>query len=232
MKCNRCSGSNDVSEKNCITSVPIFANLTHDEMMEIAMITMSREYQKGENIYLAGKKHERLYVIHRGRVKITKISEAGKEQIIRVLGPGDFMGELSLFISSPLNSNAEALEPTTVCIIEGDKLSHIINKSPAIAIKIIEELSIRLQGAENLIESLGLHDVEQRVADALLKMANDKGEVILSMSKRDLASHIAMSQETLSRKLSYFQEMGWIEQMGHRKISILDEEKLNTIANI
>lgn len=232
MECNHCSCGENTNEKLCIARVPIFSNLTYEEMVEIALLTTHREYKKGETIYLAGEKVQSLYVVNQGKVKISKISEAGKEQIIRIIGPGEFMGELSLFSHFPLNHNAEALESTKVCIIDGQKLKTIINSRLSIAVKIIEELSKRLQKAENLIESLGLHDVEQRVADILLQLANDQGEIYLSISKKDLAAHIGMSQETLSRRLSAFQEMGLIKQVGQRKIFILDKASLTTIANI
>lgn len=226
MKCNHCMGE----EKNCIETVPIFSNLSREEMIEISMITNSRKYKKGEIIYLAGEEGKTLYVIHEGRVKISRISEAGREQIIRILGPGDFMGELSLFTRGLLTSNAEAIEATTVCIIDGGELNAIISQRPAIAVKIIQELSYRLKGAENLIESLVLYDVEERLADILLKMADNQGRIVLEMSKKDLASHIGMSQATLSRKLTFFQEEGWIKQIGHREIRILNRESLVGIA--
>lgn len=232
MECNHCSHENNTSEKTCIERVPIFSSLDHKEMMEIARITTNKDFKKGETIYLAGDKGERLYVIHHGKVKISSISEAGKEQIIRILGDGDFMGELALFIHSPFKSTAEALEPTNVCVIDGSKLNHIIESTPSISVKIIQELSKRLQNAENLIESIGLHDVEQRVADTLLRLATDKNEIELSISKKDLSAHIGISQETLSRKLSLFQEMGLIKQTGHRKIVILDRMGLESIRNI
>lgn len=215
--------------KTCIEIVPIFNTLTYDEMMEVAMITNSREYKKGEMIYMTGDKGEKLFVIHKGKVKITRFSDLGKEQVIRVLGPGDFMGELSLFVHEPLTDNAEALEDTTACIIDGEKLKGLMVKYPTIALKVLEELSARLEKAENLIEHLGIHNVESRIIDILLDLANDKGEITLKMSKGDLASHIGMSQETLSRKLSYFQDMGWIKLIGHRRIIILDKEALKTL---
>ena len=140
-------------------------------MADIAMITTAKTFKKGEVIYLAGDMEKKLYVIHLGRVKISKMSEAGKEQIIRILEPGDFLGELSLFVQAPLNNTAEALEVTKVCMIDGIKLNGIISRNPGIAAKILEELSKRLQKAESLIESLGLQDVEQRVADSLLRMS-------------------------------------------------------------
>ena len=125
-----------------------------------------------------------------------------------------------------MNDNAEVLEDTTVCVIDGEKLKNLMVKYPTIAFKVLEELSSRLERAENLIEHLGVHNVETRIIEMLLDLANDEGEVVLKMSKKDLASHIGMSQETLSRKLSYFQDMGWIKLIGHRKIIILDEESL------
>lgn len=206
--------------------VPIFSTLNYDEMMEVASITTSRDYKKGEMIYIAGEKKKTLYVIHKGKVKLTRISPSGKEQIISILGPGDFMGELSLFNDEPITNNAEALEDTTVCIIDGDKLKEIMAKYPAIAFKVLEELSRRLKRAENLIENLGVNDVETRIVQTLLDLADENGVINLDISKKDLAAYMGMSQETLSRKLSYFQDKGLIKQIGHRRIEILDRESL------
>jgi CRP/FNR family transcriptional regulator len=140
-----------------------------------------------------------------------------------------FMGELSLFSPSPLTDNGEALERTTVCMIAGEKIKELLKKYPSIAFKVMEELSKRLEKAENLIENIHLHGVEKRLADTLLTMADGNGEIALKMSKGDFASYMGMSQETLSRKLSNFQEMGLIELIGHRKIILLDIKALEEI---
>jgi CRP/FNR family transcriptional regulator len=198
-------------------------------MMEIARITRDRTYEKGSMIYMAGDNDESLYVIHEGKVKISRISDSGKEQVLRVLGPGEFMGELTLFSHNPLTDNAEALEKTVVCVINGAELKNLMSKYPTIAFKVLEELSQRLERAENLVENISLHSVERRLADTLLNMADDKGEIELKMSRKDLASHLGMSRETLSRKLSSFQDEGYIELIGHRKVKILDEDALMEI---
>jgi CRP/FNR family transcriptional regulator len=93
----------------------------------------------------------------------------------------------------------------------------------------MEELSERLEKAEKLIEKINLHGVEKRLAETLINMANEQDEVILKMSKKDLASHLGMSQETLSRKLSNFQDLGLIKQIGQRQIKILDKIALEEI---
>lgn len=215
--------------RNCIEAVPIFSNLSSEEMLEIARITTEKSYLKGEHIYLSGDKGNKLYVIHSGKVKISRISPSGKEQVIRVLGAGDFMGELSLFSESTFTDNSEVMEDTTLCLIEGHHIKNLMAKYPTIAFKVLEELSKRLDAAENLIENISIHSVEKRLADTLLNLANREGEVHLPMRKQDLASSLGMSQETLSRKLSSFQQMGLIQLIGHRRIILLDINSLEEI---
>ncbi|GLC29539.1 Crp/Fnr family transcriptional regulator [Clostridium omnivorum] len=232
MQCHEHSHNYDGKQKSCLEKVPIFSSLTVAEMVEVSMTATHKKYKKGENIYLEGEIAEKLFVINAGKVKISKLSEEGKEQIIRILQAGDFMGELSIFTNSPLKNNAEAVEATTVCTIDSKKIKELIEERPGIAIKILKELSMRLEKTESLIESLGLRDVEQRVADILIKLMNEDNVVDLSISKKDLAAHIGMSQETLSRKLTNFQEKGFIRQQGQRKIIILNKEALQDIVNI
>ncbi|NMA01877.1 MAG: Crp/Fnr family transcriptional regulator [Clostridia bacterium] len=214
---------------NCITLVPIFSNLTEEEMLEVAAITTAKTFNKGEIIYWAGDTSEKLYVIHTGRVKIYRLGLNGKEQVIRVLGPGEFMGELALFNPMPNTDNAEALETSSMCIIEGAKLKSLMKKYPTIAFKIIEEISARLEKAEKLIEDINLYTVEQRLAQALVNLSQDTRRINLKMTKGDFASQIGMSQETLSRKLTAFQEQGLIKLEGQRDIIVLDREALENI---
>ena len=84
----------------------------------------------------------------------------------------------------------------------------------------MEVLSQRLNQAETLIENINLYTVEQRIAHQLLHLSEGKRSIHLKMSKGDLASQMGMSQETLSRKLSAFQDLGWIDLEGQRIIHI------------
>ena len=165
-----------------------------------------------------------MVVVTTGKVKKVRFSESGKEQLIRILGPGDFMGELSLFSNSILTDNAEALEDTNICIIDGEQMKSLMAKYPNIPLKILEEMSLRLEKVETLVEFLGIHNTEKRIIQTLTNLADSDGVIELDISKKDLAAHMGMSQETLSRKLSQFQENGWIELVGHRKIIIRDFE--------
>lgn len=217
------------SHTSCIKCVPIFSSLTDDEMLEIAQITKAKKFEKGEMVYTAGDKGGTLFVLHTGRVKITRLSSGGKEQVIRVVGPGEFIGELSLFSSLELTDNAEVLETSNMCIIEGAKLKELMAKYSSIAFKVLDELSRRLEKAENLIESINLNTVEQRLARELLELSCGKKEIELTMTKGDFASRLGMSQETLSRKLTAFQDSGLIELRGQRKIRIKDKTGLEAV---
>lgn len=224
MKC-----CHDHENDSCIHSVPIFSNLTPDETEEIANITSARTYEKGETVYKAGDKGGTLFVLHTGKVKIYRLTADGKEQVIRVVGPGEFIGELSLFSSLPLTDHAQVTETSVMCVVEGDKLKELMTKYTSIAFKVMEELSKRLEAVESHIEAISLSSVEQRIAQTLLSLSKGKKEVILPMSKGDLASQLGMSQETLSRKLTRFQDQGLIKLSGYRKIILLDPKALEEL---
>ena len=237
---------------SCVEIVPIFSSLSRQEMLEVESIAIAKKYARGDMIYMEGDQGDRLYVVHRGLVKVFRLSPNGKEQVIRVLGPGEFMGELALFSPATLTDNAVALEEASLCLIEGTLIKDLMQKHPLIAFKVIEELSKRLESAENLIRDINLHPVEQRLAEALLRMVQEQekgagggdsagagagakagqggGAIVLPMTKGALASQLGMTQETLSRKLSSFQEQGLIELQGARKIVIIDRDGLDEIA--
>ena len=213
----------------CIEHVPIFASLSHEEKMEIVEIASSRSLKKGETIYRAGDEGGTLFVLYTGRAKLFRLNASGKEQVLRLIEPGEFIGELSLFSYLPLTDNAQALEATTMCVLQGERLKGLMAKYPSIAFKVMDELSRRLEKAENRIEDISLSSVTKRVAGALLELSEGKQEILLPMTKGDLASQLGMTQETLSRKLAALQEEGLILLKGHRKIIIKDRSELETI---
>lgn len=216
------SCDHDRDHVHCIESVPIFGSLNREERLEIAHIASSRTFEKHDMVYMANDQGGMLFILYTGRVKISRLNANGREQVIRVIGPGEFIGELSLFSSLPFTDNAQVLEKTTMCMIQGAKLKELMAKYPSIAFKVLDELSQRLERAENLIETINLDTVSQRLAKTLLELSDGGQEILLNMSKGDLASQIGMSQETLSRKLAVLQEEGLIQLKGHKRIIIKD----------
>lgn len=224
MICN-CSSENN----SCLDIVPIFSNLNEEEQIKVSMITDSRQYKKDEIIYNMGESNNSLYVIHKGNVKISRITEDGKEQVIRILNPGDFLGELSIFSKELTLDTAQAISDVTICQIQGEKLKGLMLEYPSISIKIVGELSNRLKDAETTIERIGVQTVDKRIAEKLLELSKERNIIQLDRTKGILASELGITQETLSRKLSQFQKDDWISMKGHRTIVINKREKLEEI---
>ncbi|NLL30212.1 MAG: Crp/Fnr family transcriptional regulator [Clostridiales bacterium] len=219
-----------MKENVCVSLVPIFNHLEEEQMIEIMKMARSTSYKKGEIIYYAGEESDSLYIVGRGKIRIYRLSESGKEQLVRILSPGDFTGELALFNQSIHDSYAEAMEKTNVCTIKGSDIQKILLKYPSIALKILGEFSRRLEKSEKQTTLFATEKVERRIAIFLSEyIDNNEGEsmeVTLPMSKKDLASYLGTTPETISRKLRSLEDEGYIKQKSGRKIEILDLDGL------
>src|SRR5690625_2520960 len=137
-------GDADEHERNrraCVTLVPIFNHLTMEQMEEIMNVVRGVTFKKGEMIDRANEASDSLYIVNRGQVKIYRLAESGKEQLVRILQPGDFTGELALFKQSVHESYAEAVIDTDICVIRRDDLHQLLIRYSAISFKILWEFS-------------------------------------------------------------------------------------------
>lgn len=216
------------SHKACVSLVPIFNHLSEEQMDEIMQAVQGVSFKKGEIVYHAGDASDSLYIVNRGQIKIYRLSESGKEQIVRILNPGDFTGELALFQEDVHESFAETLVRTNICMIKREDLQTLLLKYPTISLKILAEFSNRLDTAEKNTTSFATEKVETRIANFLAESYDneDSNLIELPMSKKDLASYLGTTPETMSRRLTEFEEAGFIKQKGQRKIEIIDLDGL------
>ncbi len=222
--------SKNLEPFNCIKKVPIFKNLNESEMDEVIMISSHQKLAKGEFIYQSGDSIDKLYVIHEGKIKITRYSEDGKEQIIRILSHGDFLGELALFNEAKVNTFAETIEPCVICLVESQRLKILMTQSPTLSMKMMHELSNRLEKAEAIIEQSNLYSAKAKVAKLLLELVKNN-IVRFETTKVNLSSSIGITPETLSRKLKELSDDGYIKVLTNKKIEIKDELGLELIIN-
>lgn len=218
-------------QQMCISLVPIFNHLNTDNLREMAKATHSESYGRGEIIYHPGEPSEKLYIVHQGRVKIYRLSESGKEQLIRILGPGDFTGELALFSTTMHDDYAEAMEDTELCTMQRGDLQAYLLKYPAISLHILSEFSNRLTQTEKQLARLATESADKRIAAYLLELSESQKlrTVKLPMTRKDLAAFLGTTPETVSRKLTEFENAGWIEQRKQLEIHIVDREALQRI---
>ena len=167
-------------------------------------------------------------IVHRGWVKIYRLAESGREQLIRVLGPGDFIGEMTFISASETDHFAVTLEDSQICNLHHEDIRSFLLRYPTIAYKMLETVTGRLEQTERLVSSLTGEDAERRIASFLLELAarDGKDTVELPVSKKDLASYLGTTPETVSRRLTAFEGKGWIRQGAKGRIEILDREAM------
>ena len=216
--------------KSCIQAVPIFKNLSQTELDEIIQISTHKVYQKGEFLYTAGDQLESLFVIHQGSIKILRTTEDGKEQVLRILKSGDFLGELSLFNEANASTDAQMLESTVVCFVERNRLKKLLSQSPTLSFKMMNELSNRLEKAEALIEHSNLYPAIAKVGKLLLELAKNQ-LVVFDTTKSNLSSSLGITPETFSRKLKELERLQVIQILNHKSIRILNPDALEELIN-
>ncbi len=220
------------THKGCVSMVPIFNHLEEKQMDEIMETTHSASYKKGEIVYHAGDQSDSLYIVSKGKIRIYRLSESGKEQLVRILLPGEFTGELALFKEGIHESFAQATEDTQVCKIKRTDLQQFLLKYPSISLKILSEFSSRLEQSEKQTARFATEKVETRIALFLAECLENEGAssgFVLPMNKKDLASYLGTTPETISRKFAELESQGFIKQKPRKTIEILDLDGLLTI---
>lgn len=215
----------------CMHKVPIFKNLTSEEMDELTPLLIHLEFNRGEELFHPGEKSDQLYIINEGKIKISRISVEGKEQVISVLEVGDFIGEKAIFNDEETTDHATALEFSKICVIKRDDLLKHMEKNPKTSIKIVQALSQKLTDAEQLVEWVSIRSAEWRLAKTLLDYMDFNNIFTFTSTKALFASQVGMTQETLSRKLSDFKSSGYIEIISTKKIKVLNVKELENIVN-
>lgn len=218
----------ECNHKSCVSLVPIFNHLEKKQMDEIMATVQSVSIKKGEMIYSAGEESTSLYIVNRGMVKVYRLSESGKEILLRVLNPGDFTGEYALFNKSTHETYAEAMKDTQLCVIQRSDLQKFLIQYPTISIKILSEFANRLDQTEKQTTQFATEKVETRIAFFLAEFADGEEnlEFELPMNKKDIASYLGTTPETFSRKLTQLEERKLIELTSNKKIRVLDLDGL------
>jgi CRP/FNR family transcriptional regulator len=219
------------NHNSCINLVPIFNHLDDNQKDEILGLINSLKVKKGEMIYRAGELSDSLYIVSSGKIKIYRLSESGKEQLVRILRAGDFTGELALFSETIHEAYAEAMLDTWMCTIRRADLQELLIKYPSISLKLLNEFSNRLETSEKQTARFATEKVDTRIALFLAEYAkdHDTSNFKLPMSRKDLASYLGTTPETISRKFLELEDAGLILQKPKSEIEIIDLEGLQLV---
>lgn len=207
---------------SCLSKVPIFSQLTGEEKDEVHAFLRPARFKKGEHVAHANTKEHRLLVLNRGSAKIVRTSKDGREQILRTLKVGDYIGEMSVFNDQPSASDVIATEDSSFCMLDQAHLRELLASKPKLAFRLLADLSARLERVETYAESLGLTPASERLYTFFVEQAAGRKSFVLSDPKKDLAAHLGITPETLSRTLNKLESEKRISVSG-KEITFLSE---------
>jgi CRP-like cAMP-binding protein len=222
-----------MSATEVLRRVPLFSDLAEPELARFAEVTREREYPRNSVILFEDDPGDALYIVATGQVKVVLIGEDGREVILSVLGDGDFFGEMSLIDDEPRSAHVIAMKDSQLLVLRRDDFQARLEEQPKIALKLLRVLVERLRRADEKIGGLVLLDVNGRVAQLLLDLAEESGgpRITRRLTHHTIAQMIGSSRETVSRAMRELVERGAID-VSRREITIKDSEALRTMAGV
>jgi CRP-like cAMP-binding protein/CheY-like chemotaxis protein len=190
-------------------------------------------YKKRQRIFSEGNHPFRLYYVQKGKVKIFKINDEGKELIIRIVNEGEFFGYTAMFENSVYKENADALEDSEIATIPRTEFEELLHAHPDVSRKFIKLLASDVTDKEEQLLHIAYNSLRRKVADALLsvhKTYHTAPDGDIYLSRENLAALAGTATESLIRTLTSFKAEHLIDIKDGR-ITILDYAKLERMAN-
>ncbi|GAB4313328.1 MAG: global nitrogen regulator NtcA [Bacteroidales bacterium] len=222
---------NHISCANCPIRSQLFNSLTESELAFINEFRAEVHYDRGEVLVMQGKPISEFFYLKSGLIKMHIQSKSGRERIVSIARPLDFIGLLSVFSSTHYPFSITAIEPTSACLIELEAMKKIIRRNGAFALELLE---LHSRSSQNVLQST--YDIDDknlrgRIAYILLWFARRiyfSNTFELPISRKEIGELINMTTENVIRILSEYRKEGTIEIDG-KTIRILNPTQLETI---
>jgi len=210
----------------------MFRGLSQSQLNPLVEIAQLKSFNKGEIIFQQGNESTGFFIVKKGRVKISNLSDQGKEQILHIIEEKDNFAEVPALDGKPFPASAATLEPTELIFFPRLAFLNLLYQHPDICLNLLISISQHLRHLTSIIEELSFKDVNQRLADYLLKLASlkplkeQKNIVVnLDLNKGQLAARLGTIPATLSRSFYRLSSAGLIKIEG-LQVTILDRERL------
>ncbi|MEY9214212.1 CRP/FNR family cyclic AMP-dependent transcriptional regulator [Thermobifida halotolerans] len=215
-----------------LSKAPLFEALDEDGAAALRSSITEVRLGRGQTLFSEGDEGDRLYVMLSGKVKLTRTSADGRENLLAVLGPSEMLGELSLFDPGPRTASAVAVTDAVLAGLGHDDLRPFIMRQPEVAVHLLKALATRLRRTNDVVADLVFTDVPGRVAKALLDLAERFGKegedglhVHHDLTQEELAQFVGASRETVNKALAEFALRGWL-RIEAKAVVLLDIERL------
>lgn len=215
-----------------LAALPYFSDLEPDLLDSLAGEVLFRRFEADQVVFLEGESSSGLFVVDQGWLKAVKIAESGREQVMRILGPGETFSELSLFVATPSPATVVALEASSLWLVPREAALAMMEEHPPLMRALTQTLARRVLYLLNLVEDLSLRTVEARLARYLLEHAVD--DVVHRRrwhTQAELAAQLGTVPDVLGRALSNLSESALV-RVERRRILILNRSGLTAKAEL
>lgn len=229
--------NNSPGASEALQQVAFFSRLSPDEASLLADELIMRKFSAGQIVFHMGDPGGLLYIITKGKVKISHSNPDGQEALLAILGPGDHFGELALLDDAPRSATAEAIEPAEMLTLHRDVFTRFLNHNPQFAHHVLATLSSRIRHLNSQISDIFFLDLPGRLASTILYLADQHGVAVedgtridLSLTQTDLAEMTGATRVSINKALGRFRRAGWVTVEG-RYFTIVDRAALENIIN-
>ena len=207
--------------------------LNKDELIRISDCKTSYTVKKGETIFEEGDSLNGIYCIKDGVCKLSKLSDNGKDQVLKLVKKGELLGQRSLISEESTNLSAIAIEDMQVCFVPKQEILQFFNENNQFSLNMMKSVCGDLKDADDNMVNLAQKTVKQRLAEILLKLEtdfgiNDDGSLKIQLSREEIAGMIGTATESCIRLLSEFNKEGWITLQG-KKITITNKKEMQRL---
>jgi CRP-like cAMP-binding protein len=219
------------SAKSILGRTRLLENLAPEWRERLASEARVLSFSKGQTIFQQSDPCPGLYCVGQGRVRLFKLSPSGKELVLHFAEPGGTFAEVAAIAGFEVPANAEAVEDTVCALLPAERLRQLLREHHALCLGLLTGMSYWVQHLVGMLEDIVLRDAAGRVARHLLEADLSQGREAfqLKLLKKDLASHLNITSETLSRTLRRLADAGLIELGDGQRLRILGADGLKSL---
>lgn len=210
----------------------LFKGLNDETLGLLVDRAMIKQFACGERIFSEGEPCPGLYVVGSGQVRIFQLAPSGKVHVLHFAARGRTFAEVAAMGGFNCPAHAEAVEDTVCALIPAERFRHLLRDSHTLCLQLLSGMSQWVRQLVGLLEDVVLRDASGRVAQYLIKAdaSGQRETFTLPVMKKDLASHLNLTSETLSRTLRRLVDAGLIEMPGGHRLRVRDPAGLKDVA--
>lgn len=217
-----------MDKASLLSGSSLFCDLNAQELSELAQHAEWRSFPAKKTVVQQDSQSQEMYAVLRGRLKVVRESDDGREAMLGILEPGEVFGELAMLDGEPRTATVETLEPCELLVLRRNDVLGFLENHPKVMHQLILVLCQRLRSADELVQDTLFLPLPQRLGKTLKNLAiehGSEGKIDLKFTQQEIGNLVGASRESVNKQLNTWQDEGWLAmEEGH--IHLLAPEKL------